>query len=73
MQKKRHSLLEACIGTTIGYIVAFVLNYFVLRLWGWKPDFHDTFWITNIFTVASVIRAYYVRRLFNYLHVKELL
>lgn len=72
-QKPRHSFLEACIGTAIGYVVAFVLNYTVLRFWGFKPDIVDTFWITNVFTIASVIRGYYVRRLFNWLHVKELL
>lgn len=72
-QKRRHSLLEACIGTAIGYVVAFGLNYGVLRLWNFQPSIHDTFWITNIFTVASVLRSYYVRRLFNWLHVKELL
>lgn len=72
-QKRRHSILEACIGTAIGYVVAFGLNYGVLPLWGFKPDIQDTFWITNIFTVASVIRSYYVRRLFNWMHVKEIL
>jgi hypothetical protein len=72
-QKRRHSLLEACLGTAIGYIIAFVLNYTVLRLWGFKPNITDTFWITNIFTIASVLRGYYVRRLFNWLHVKGML
>lgn len=59
--------------TAIGYIIAFVLNYWVLRFFGFKPNLVETFWLTNIFTIASVLRGYYVRRLFNWLHVKELL
>lgn len=72
-QKRRHSFLEACIGTAIGYVIAFVLNYGVLRLWDYHPTLTDTFWITNIFTIASVLRGYYVRRLFNWMHVKGIL
>lgn len=39
--------------------------------------FHITmvqnFWITVIFTFISLLRGYYVRRLFNWMHVKEIL
>lgn len=73
MQKKKHSLLEACIGTAIGYSIAFVTNLLVLPLFGYTPTLSDNFWITNVFTAISVIRGYYVRRLFNWLHVKEIL
>lgn len=72
-QKRRHSFLEACISTAIGYVVAFILNYWVLRLFDFKPNIYETFWLTNIFTIASVLRGYYVRRLFNWLHVREFL
>lgn len=72
-QKKRHSLLEACIGTAIGYSIAFASNLIILPLFGFKPSLHANFWITNFFTVVSVVRSYYVRRLFNYLHHKEIL
>lgn len=73
MQRKRHSLLEAGAGTTMGYIVAFVANATVLPAFGLKPSLSDTFWITNVFTVIAVVRSYYVRRLFNYLHLRGIL
>lgn len=73
MQKARHSFLEACIGTTIGYGIAFGANMVILPLFGYTPSLAHNFWITNFFTVISVIRSYYVRRLFNWLHHKEIL
>ena len=73
MQKKRHSLLEACASTAIGYVIAFITTLAVLPLFGFTPTLHQNFWITNIFTVVSILRGYYVRRLFNYLHAKEIL
>ena len=73
MQKKTHSLLETCISTAIGFGVAFVANATILPLFGFTPTLSQNFWITVFFTVVSVIRGYFVRRLFNWLHVKAYL
>ena len=73
MQRKRHSLLEACIGTAIGYGIAFTANMVILPLFGFTPSFHQNFWITNFFTAISIVRGYYVRRLFNLLHHRGIL
>ncbi len=73
MQKKKHSLLEACLGTAIGFGIAFTANAFVMPLMGFKITAGENFIYTTIFTVISVIRSYWVRRLFNYLHVKDIL
>lgn len=72
-QKKKHSFLEACIGTAIGYVIAFTANLIILPFFGFKPSLHDNFWITNFFTAISVVRSYYVRRLFNLLHARGVL
>lgn len=73
MQRRIHSLLETCISTGIGYSVAFSANLIILPLFGFRPSLHENFWLTNFFTVVSLIRGYAVRRLFNWLHVKEIL
>lgn len=73
MQKKSHSLLETVVGTGIGWMIAFVMNILVLRGFGFEVGLHQNFWITNIFTVISLVRGYYVRRLFNLLHVRGIL
>lgn len=67
-QLKRHSLLEAFIGTAIGFGVSWLANMLVLPLFGFSVTASAAAWIGVIFTIVSVIRSYYVRRLFNYLH-----
>jgi ABC-type antimicrobial peptide transport system permease subunit len=73
-QKKKHSLLEALISTAIGFVIAFVATSIIVPLiFGFHPSFQDNFIMTCMFTVVSVIRGYYVRRLFNWMHEKEIL
>lgn len=72
-QRHRHSLLEAALGTAIGYVVAFALNLAVLPALGLEMTLAQNFWYVNIFTVASVLRVYAVRRLFERLHSRGLL
>ena len=73
MQKRQHSFLEACVSTSIGFGVAYLANWLVLPLFGFKASHGQIFWITVIFTGISIIRGYYVRRLFNLLHIKGIL
>jgi len=40
----------------------------VNRLWGLDLDLSDNVMITAIFTIASVLRSYLVRRGFNWWH-----
>lgn len=73
VQKKKHSLLESCASTALGFFIAYLTTILVLPLFGLRPSLSESFWITSIFTVISVIRGYYVRRLFNYLHHRGVL
>ena len=73
MQKKKHSLLEACLSTAIGFGVAVLTNFLVLPLFGLPVTGSQSFWIGVVFTLVSAVRGYYVRRLFNWLHVKGIL
>lgn len=73
MQKKKHSLLEACLSTAIGFGIAFITNLAVMPWFGFHITMVQNFWITVIFTFISLLRGYYVRRLFNWMHVKEIL
>ena len=73
MQKRWHSLLEAGLGTAIGFGIAYVITLLVLPLFDLPVTASSGFWITAIFTVISVIRSYWIRRLFNHLHIKRIL
>ena len=65
MQSKTRSFNEANIGTLIGFIISLLLQILVFPFYGMHPTLDQNISITAIFTVASVIRGYFVRRMFN--------
>lgn len=69
-QSKMASFIEAWANILIGYTVSFIANLIVLPLFGYKVTVGDAFWMSVVFTVLSLVRSYYVRRWFNWLHVR---
>lgn len=67
MQSKRHSLVEAVASTAIGFLTSVVVTAIVMPAYNMPINLWVNFQITAIFTVVSMVRSYYVRRLFNYL------
>lgn len=64
-QSRLGSLVEACFGTAIGFFVSMVLAIIVYPIFGHAFTLTQNIGITAIFTIASVIRTYVVRRWFN--------
>ena len=71
MQSKRGSLTESVISTAIGMGVSLSAQLLVFPLYGMHIDFHQNLQILAIFTVISIARQYFVRRLFNRIAVYE--
>lgn len=69
-QRKRHSITEAILSTLIGFGVAYAANFALFPLFGYELNATTNLWFTSFFTAISVIRSYFVRRMFNYLHIK---
>lgn len=71
-QRRFHSFLEATAGTAVGFAISWALLSFII-----SPLFHlrtnggEDFIITCIFTIASILRSYFVRRVFNHLHLRR--
>ena len=65
MQSKRRSALEAVTNVTVGFLVAVGANLLVLPAFGYKVTIIDSFAIGWVFTVISMLRSYFLRRLFN--------
>lgn len=65
LQPKWHSVVETISSTAIGFAISWILNVLVLRAWGFPVKISESFWIACIFTIASLIRGYVVRRWFN--------
>lgn len=64
-QTRIGSLIEACINTAIGFAVSIVLSLIVYPMFGHSFTLAQNVGITVIFTVASIVRSYVVRRWFN--------
>lgn len=67
-QSKSMSLAETCLSTGIGFVVAMGTQLVVFPFFGFHTTHTDNFLIASIFTVVSIIRGYFVRRLFNHIH-----
>ena len=72
MQTKRQSFVEAATNTTIAYCVSLCLQMTVFPLYGIHISLSSNVQIVTIFTIASVIRNYIIRRHFNKKHTGEL-
>jgi hypothetical protein len=64
-QSRAHSMAETLSSIAVGFVVAMALQALVLPAFGHHITLAQNFWITCIFTVASVLRGYGMRRLFN--------
>lgn len=67
-QSRLHSLSETLSSIAVGFVVSLLLQAVVLPLYGHHITLSQNVQITVIFTVASVLRTYAMRRLFNHLH-----
>lgn len=63
-QTRFMSLVETVASIAIGFVVSFIITAVVMPAYGHSISASDNMQITAIFTVASVIRGYWVRRLF---------
>lgn len=70
-QSRLHSLLETCASIAIGFVVSVLITAIVMPAYGHRVTFGENLQITAIFTVASILRGYYVRRFFNHLHTRR--
>lgn len=65
MQSRRVSAVEAVASTAIGFAVSLALTFTVLPAFGYHVTAPDAWGITTIYTAASILRGYAVRRAFN--------
>ena len=67
-QSRKHSMLEASLSVTIGYTVAVLAQMFLYPWFGFDVSLADNLILAGFFTIISLIRSYYIRRLFNHWH-----
>ena len=65
MQSKKSSVLEALANLVLGYIISVIIMHTVMPLYGYYPDVSTSNQMVLWFTIASFLRNYGLRRLFN--------
>jgi len=65
MQRRSLSAIEAVTSTAAGFLVSLILTFTVLPAFGYAVTASHAWGITAIYTAASIVRGYIVRRLFN--------
>lgn len=68
MQTKKQSFIEALINVAIGFCVTLVFSPVIYWLCDVKVNMAQTWSVTFLFTILSVLRSYVVRRFFNHKH-----
>lgn len=61
-------MIETAASVAIGYLVALASQLAIFPLFGIHATLSDNLLIGAWFTVISIIRGYFVRRFFNWLH-----
>ena len=66
-QSRLHSLIETLSSIAIGFVVSLGITAVVLPAYGMPVSWQSNVEITLIFTAASILRGYAVRRVFVWL------
>jgi biotin transporter BioY len=67
-QSRKHSFLEALLNTASGFLISYFVAELTFAYFNFQTTHKDTFTITCIFTLVSIVRSYMWRRIFNYIH-----
>lgn len=72
MQTLRHTMIEVLVSTGAAFIISVLLqHFFVNPLWHLHSSPLDSIGITVFFTIVSLVRSFYFRRFFNWLHHRD--
>jgi len=64
-QTKRQSVIESITQTIIGMIVSLCIQLVIYDVLNIKVTFTQNLIITFVFFIASIVRGYIIRRIFN--------
>jgi hypothetical protein len=69
-QSRAHSMAEAVANIAVGFLVSVVITAWLLPAMGHQVSLSENVLMTSVFTVASLIRGFAIRRAFNRLHTR---
>lgn len=72
-QSRRASLIEAVVGVSVGLLTSTLANALILPAYGMPFKWQSFGEIAIFFTLLSLSRSYFLRRLFNWFHSQGIL
>lgn len=70
-QTRKGALMESTVNLAVGFGLSYAINLFALPLFGMRPSTGALFGLGGIFTIASVVRSYCLRRIFERLRIRK--
>ena len=67
-QTKAWSALESVATVGSGFVIGVCLTLYVLPKFGFPITVAQSIELVTIYTIASLLRVYYVRRIFEWIH-----
>jgi hypothetical protein len=64
-QSKKHSVYESITNVVVGLVMSFLIQLILYPLLNIEVSLNQNIFITFVFFVASFIRGYVIRRIFN--------
>jgi len=64
-QTKKHSIIESVSQTIIGLLTSILIQAIIYPLLNIPVTFSQNLIITAVFFITSIVRGYFVRRIFN--------
>lgn len=68
MQSRLQSLIEAFFNTLTGYLISVIAQVLIFPHYGVHLSLGANMEIVAVFTLISIVRSYFWRRLFNHIH-----
>lgn len=72
MQTKTLSGVEVFLNALTGLFISWLLTVYILPLFGFKITIKNSLEISTLFTSVHVVKAYFWRRFFNWIYVKDI-
>lgn len=65
MQSRKWSMIETLTNVGVGFVLSLISQIVIFHFYGVTLPLQENVEITLWFTVVSIMRSYYLRRLFN--------
>jgi len=71
-QSRLMSLVESLVNMAVGFVISMSIQQVLfIWLWGINLPLAVNFYIVTIFTIASIIRSFVIRRIFEEIRVRS--